>query len=196
MGLQKRNKTIGNLKRKGEIPRLSGKIRYNNGKRDYLVYRKITCVKKIIESNRYLNKYIQDRTEMAMNGFLTVVDVIAAKFATIACLIVFLKYVFMRLKFERVDAFFHKVHQPATVFFIIFALLHGLASLRVFDEVSIFIYLLGAIFFFAVVCTMATHFVKILQNRNRLKWHRMLAMLTLILFILHLIFGFWGYFQL
>lgn len=131
-----------------------------------------------------------------MNQILTIMDVIAAKLATIACLIVFLKYVVMRFKNNRVNIFFQKAHKPATVFLICFACVHGLASLRAFKEAPFMVYLLGAFLLIIVLCTGATHLFKKQSDEQHLKWHRILALGTFILFVAHLIFGFWAYFQL
>ena len=131
-----------------------------------------------------------------MENILPITDMIGAKLATIAFIFMILKFVFLRTNFQRTSQFFQKIHRPLGFLLIIFAVIHGLSSLRAFDQVDLYVYMLGASSLILVIATICTHVFKQKLNENWLKWHRIFTVLTFIVLVLHLIFGFRAYFKL
>lgn len=131
-----------------------------------------------------------------MEAILPIVDMIAAKLATIAVILVVLKFVLIRTKMNRITAFFQRIHRPVSYFILFFALLHGVSSLHAFQEVDLFVYFLGLLSFISVLATIGTHVIKEKLDQAWLKWHRIFTVITLIILAIHLIFGFIAYFSL
>lgn len=120
-----------------------------------------------------------------MGDLLTVIDLLAAKVAQLAFMIVAAKFVTKRIKNKTADRFLMRIHRPAGYVLAVAGLIHGVLSFRIFSTTPIIVYILGFICFFAILAAIATFIFKMKLGNRWLLWHRITTVVALVTLILH-----------
>lgn len=120
-----------------------------------------------------------------MIELITVIDLLVAKVAQLAFMIVAAKFVTKRVKNKTADRFLMKIHRPAGYVLAVTSLIHGVLSFRVFATTPIIVYILGFICFFAILAAILTFIFKKKMNKW-LIWHRITTVVALVTLILHI----------
>ena len=106
------------------------------------------------------------------------------------CLISFmvlaLKFVARKAKFNRVNRFLQIIHKPVSCIFFATGVLHFIIVLPVLKGRNIFVTISGIIALaFAIVLVVLCHTIK--NGQKKMHWHRMMTVLILMLLVVHVI---------
>jgi len=83
-----------------------------------------------------------------MTELITIIDLLAAKVAQLAFIVVVVKCISKRFKNKTANRFLMKIHRPAGYVLAASGLIHGVLSFRLFTTTPMIVYILGFICFF------------------------------------------------
>lgn len=120
-----------------------------------------------------------------MYQFIAMTDMLCALVATIALMILALKFVSKRLKMKKLDHFFMKIHKGATYVLIVTGIIHGILSFRALAVASWLVYLCGILGLLCIIGAVVTYYKKKDLKQKWVLWHGLLCLGALITLILH-----------
>lgn len=120
-----------------------------------------------------------------MIDIIATIDILAAKIAMIALLIVVAKFITKRIGAKTADRFLMKIHRPAGYILAVAGLIHGILSFSVFSTTPTMVYVLGIICMVAILAAIMTFFLKNKLGKKWLFWHRVTTVIALVTLVLH-----------
>lgn len=120
-----------------------------------------------------------------MTDIIAIIDIMAAKIAMFAFLIVAAKFVTKHIGAKTADRLLMKIHRPAGYVLAVTGLIHGVLSFRIFSTTPVIVYILGFICMLAILAAIATFFLKNKLGNKWLIWHRITTVIALVTLVLH-----------
>lgn len=112
--------------------------------------------------------------------------IITGYICLISFMVLALKFVARKAKFNRVNRFLQIIHKPVSCIFFATGVLHFIIVLPVLKGRNIFVTISGIIALaFAIVLVVLCHTIK--NGQKKMHWHRMMTVLILMLLVVHVI---------
>lgn len=123
--------------------------------------------------------------ELQMADIIMIVDMLTAKVAMLAFLIVAAKFITKHTGIKTADRFLMKIHRPVGYILAVTGLTHGILSFRIFSTTPIIVYVLGFICLLAIIAAIITFFLKNKLGNKWLIWYRITTIIALFTLVLH-----------